>query len=63
VRTACQQACPTHAIVFGSLTDPRADVVRLRDDRRAYAALDSLGTEPRVRYLARVRNPNPELPG
>ena len=63
VRTACPQACPTQAIVFGSLTDPEAAVLRDREGPRAYAALDSLGTSPRVRYLARVRNPNPELQG
>jgi molybdopterin-containing oxidoreductase family iron-sulfur binding subunit len=62
VRTACQQACPTRAIVFGSLTDRDSEVARLRDDPRAYAALGELGTEPRVRYLARVRNPNPDMP-
>ena len=61
VRTACQQACPTEAIVFGSLTEPEAEVVRRRRTSRAYAALEHFGTEPRVRYLARVRNPNPEL--
>ena len=61
VRTACQQACPTNAIVFGSLTDARSAVLQNRDGARAYAALEELGTEPRVRYLARVRNPNPEL--
>ena len=63
VRTACQQACPTNAIVFGSLTDPNAAVLRGRDGPRAYTVLDSLGTSPRVRYLARVRNPNPALEG
>jgi Fe-S-cluster-containing dehydrogenase component/anaerobic selenocysteine-containing dehydrogenase len=61
VRTACQQACPTNAIVFGSLTDPDSAVLRGRDGGRAYAALEELGTQPRVRYLARVRNRNPEL--
>jgi Fe-S-cluster-containing dehydrogenase component len=53
--TACQQTCPTGAIIFGSLTDPSSDVVRLRDDPRCFSALDQLGTVPRVRYLARVR--------
>ncbi|HEX4468234.1 MAG TPA: 4Fe-4S dicluster domain-containing protein, partial [Gemmatimonadaceae bacterium] len=53
VVTACQQACPTHAIVFGSLTDPTSDVVRLAQDPRAFSALDDLGTMPRVRYLKR----------
>ena len=61
VRTACQQTCPANAIVFGSLTDPDSAVLRDRDGPRAYAALEDLGTQPRVRYLARVRNVNPEL--
>ena len=61
VRTACQQACPTQAIVFGSLTDPDDPVATLRDQPRAYSVLHELGTEPRVRYLARITNPNPKL--
>jgi molybdopterin-containing oxidoreductase family iron-sulfur binding subunit len=61
VRTACQQACPTQAIVFGSLTDPAEEVARWRDHPRAYEVLHHLGTEPRVRYLARITNPNPLL--
>ncbi len=61
VRTACQQACPSRAIVFGSLTDPEDEVTRWRDHPRAYSVLHELGTEPRVRYLARITNPNPRL--
>jgi Fe-S-cluster-containing dehydrogenase component len=61
VKTACQQACPTNAIVFGSLTEQDSDVVRRRDDGRAYAVLDELDTIPRVQYLARIRNANPAL--
>ena len=61
VRTACQQTCPANAIVFGSLTDPDSAVLRDRDGPRAYGALEELGTQPRVRYLAHVRNVNPEL--
>ncbi|HET8833322.1 MAG TPA: 4Fe-4S dicluster domain-containing protein, partial [Gemmatimonadales bacterium] len=61
VRTACQQACPTQAIVFGSLTDADDPVAALRDQPRAYSVLHELGTEPRVRYLARITNPNPKL--
>jgi molybdopterin-containing oxidoreductase family iron-sulfur binding subunit len=53
VMTACMQTCPTRAIVFGSLTSPGSEVARLRDDPRAFSALEQLGTEPRVRYLAR----------
>ncbi len=62
VVTACAQACPSEAIVFGSLTMPGAEVKRLRDDDRDYAVLGELGTEPRTRYLARLRNPNPGMP-
>ena len=61
VKTACQQSCPTNAIVFGSLTEPSSDVVRRRQDGRAYSVLDELGTVPRVQYLSRVRNLNPAL--
>jgi molybdopterin-containing oxidoreductase family iron-sulfur binding subunit len=61
VRTACQQACPTQAIVFGSLTERDSPVARQRGEPRAYAVLDELDTKPRVEYLARVRNPNPRL--
>ena len=61
LQTACQQACPTTAIVFGSLTWKDAEVSRRRENERAYGVLSELGTEPRVQYLARLRNVNPEL--
>jgi molybdopterin-containing oxidoreductase family iron-sulfur binding subunit len=61
VRTACQQSCPTQAIAFGSLTDSASPVAKLWDHPRGYAVLDELGTQPRVRYLARVTNPNRAL--
>jgi len=61
VKTACQQACPTKAIVFGSLTERDSEMMRRREESRLYGVLSELGTEPRVRYLARIRNPNPQL--
>ena len=61
VKTACQQACPTNAIVFGSLSEPDSEMMQRRSEPRAYGVLEELGTEPRVKYLARVRNPNPAL--
>jgi MoCo/4Fe-4S cofactor protein with predicted Tat translocation signal len=61
LQTACQQACPTQAIVFGALTDPGSAVAQARRDPRSYAVLHELGTVPRVQYLARIRNPNPTL--
>ncbi len=61
VRTACQQVCPTNAIVFGSLTEPETTMMQRRAEPRAYTVLEELGTRPRVTYLARIRNANPEL--
>jgi Fe-S-cluster-containing dehydrogenase component len=61
VQTACQQACPTQAIVFGDIRDPLAGVTRMRHDPRAYSALRDVGTVPRTRYLVKLTNPNPEL--
>ncbi|HEX7051831.1 MAG TPA: Fe-S-cluster-containing hydrogenase [Longimicrobiales bacterium] len=61
VQTACAQACPTRAIIFGSLGDPASEVSRTHRLPRSYAVLDDLGTRPRVRYLARIRNPAPTL--
>jgi len=59
IETACQQACPTEAIVFGDLADKDSRVAKLHDDRRSYALLPETYTKPRNRFLARVRNPNP----
>ncbi|HYV67348.1 MAG TPA: Fe-S-cluster-containing hydrogenase [Myxococcales bacterium] len=61
MQTACQQACPAHAIVFGNLHDRAQEVTRKHADERHYFVLGDLGTRPRTAYLARVRNPNPEL--
>jgi molybdopterin-containing oxidoreductase family iron-sulfur binding subunit len=61
VETACQEACPTEAIVFGDLSDKDSRVSRLHEDRRSYALLPETYTKPRNRFLARVRNPNPNL--
>jgi molybdopterin-containing oxidoreductase family iron-sulfur binding subunit len=63
VKTACQQACPTSAIQFGDLRDRSSRVVKAKADPRNYALLEELNTKPRTTYLAKVRNPNPELDG
>jgi molybdopterin-containing oxidoreductase family iron-sulfur binding subunit len=62
VATACQQACPTRAIVFGNLNDPQAQVRRLKESPLNYGVLAELNTQPRTTYLPRVVNPHPDLP-
>jgi len=59
--TACQQACPSDAIVFGNINDRESRVAATKSDPRNYALLAELGTKPRTTYLAAITNPNPEL--
>jgi Fe-S-cluster-containing dehydrogenase component len=61
IMPACEQACPTRAIIFGDLADPNSRVSLAASAPRAYRLLEDLALEPRVHYLARIRNPNPEL--
>ncbi|MEO8900021.1 MAG: TAT-variant-translocated molybdopterin oxidoreductase [Polyangiaceae bacterium] len=61
IKTACQQTCPTGAIVFGDLNDGKAQVTALHKLPRSYALLGELNNKPRVQYLARIKNPNPAL--
>jgi Fe-S-cluster-containing dehydrogenase component len=59
--TACQSACPAEAIVFGNINDKSSRVSQLKAQTRDYGLLEELNTRPRTTYLARVRNPNPEI--
>jgi molybdopterin-containing oxidoreductase family iron-sulfur binding subunit len=63
VMTACQQVCPTNAIVFGNVNDPNSAVSKLKARPLNYGMLAELDTQPRTTYLARLRNPNPEIEG
>ncbi len=56
IKVACQQSCPTQAIVFGDMNDPESAVSKLSAKQRAYGVLTELNVQPSVSYLARVRN-------
>jgi molybdopterin-containing oxidoreductase family iron-sulfur binding subunit len=62
IATACQAACPTQAIVFGNTNDRSSQVAKLKESPLNYSLLAELNTLPRTTYLARIRNPHPDLP-
>jgi len=61
IRTACEEACPTQAIVFGDINDPESRVSQMKRNERDYALLGEFNLRPRTTFLARLRNPNPRL--
>ncbi len=61
VKTACQAVCPTDAIVFGNIEDKESQVARLKESPLNYELLGELNVQPRTTYLARLKNPNPNL--
>ncbi|MEZ4819199.1 MAG: 4Fe-4S dicluster domain-containing protein [Bdellovibrionota bacterium] len=61
IRTACQTACPSEAIVFGNVNDPNSEVSQLKKLHQDYTMLAELNIKTRTTYLAKFRNPNPEI--
>jgi molybdopterin-containing oxidoreductase family iron-sulfur binding subunit len=56
IQTACQQACPAKAIIFGNINDPDSLVARERASPLTYFVLEQLNVKPSIGYKARMRN-------
>jgi molybdopterin-containing oxidoreductase family iron-sulfur binding subunit len=56
IRTACQEACPADAIVFGDTNNPESRVSKLKANPRGFLSLEELNARPQVTYLTKVRN-------
>ncbi len=56
IKTACQDACPTNAIIFGDLNDSESMVSKWRTDDKNFLLLEEIGIKPTVSYLLKVRN-------
>jgi MoCo/4Fe-4S cofactor protein with predicted Tat translocation signal len=56
VKTACQEACPATAIVFGDMNDPESEISRYRAHALGYHILEEVNARPNVTYLAKLRN-------
>jgi molybdopterin-containing oxidoreductase family iron-sulfur binding subunit len=63
IKMACQQACASGCITFGDLNDPSSRAAKLEKLDRQYKVIPEVGTQPRTSYLAKIRNPNPEMQG
>ncbi|MDP4283310.1 MAG: TAT-variant-translocated molybdopterin oxidoreductase [Bacteroidota bacterium] len=64
IQTACMQACPTHAIMFGNVNDDGSKIAKIRVEEqkaRKFYVLEQLHTLPNVNYLAKVRNTQREV--
>lgn len=56
IKTACQQACPTNAIMFGDVNDEASEIAAWRNDDKNFFLLEEVGVKPTVSYLLKVRN-------
>ena len=62
LKTACQQVCAAEAISFGNLLEDGSEVNREKANPRNYETIDFLDNRTRTTYLAKLRNPNEQMP-
>ncbi|MFN3269638.1 MAG: 4Fe-4S dicluster domain-containing protein, partial [Candidatus Kapaibacteriota bacterium] len=60
VKTACQEACPADAIIFGDMHDKESEVYYWRNHKLGYFVLEELNIKPNVTYIAKLRNKKQE---
>jgi len=56
VKVACQQTCPTNAIIFGDANDPESAVSKALKSERTFYVLEEINVKPGVGYQTKVRN-------
>lgn len=61
VKTACQDACPANAIVFGNVNDKESEIAKYREHSLGYGVIEEIKTKPNVTYIAKLRNINEPL--
>jgi molybdopterin-containing oxidoreductase family iron-sulfur binding subunit len=61
VKTACQEACPSNAIIFGNVNDKESEIAKYREHNLAYSVLEEIKVLPNVTYIAKLRNVNEPL--
>jgi MoCo/4Fe-4S cofactor protein with predicted Tat translocation signal len=63
IKTACQQSCPTNAIVFGDMNDPNSEISKLFNNDRSYVLLEEYNVKPSIAYMTKIRNVDEVLAG
>jgi molybdopterin-containing oxidoreductase family iron-sulfur binding subunit len=62
ITPACAQGCPTKAITFGDINNPKSPVAKLKKAERDYVLLSELNVQSRTSFLAKIRNPHSDFP-
>lgn len=63
VKTACQQSCPSNAIIFGDINDKNSEIAKLFKNERSYVLLEEYNVQPSVSYMTKIRNVDETIAG